>query len=127
MTNDVYTNIKFPFESDLKGKFLALNRTPLEQAKSDLALLITTQVGTRLRKRDYGTNLQKYIFEPLDDTTKSALQSEIVTTVDKYLKSIKIKSIEATTDEGELFVGLTIYYEVSDGVLKQSDRLSMTF
>ena len=127
MTDDKYLGIGFPFQQDLKGKYLKLNKTDVEQVKSNLSYLITSSVGERLYKPNFGINLMQYIFQPMDEQTYNDIRNEIIGTCSKYLKEIQIQKIETTVNESQLFVGLKISYVISDGVFKQQDQLSLLF
>lgn len=127
MSDDRYLGIKIPFEEDLKGKYLKLTNTFKDAIRSDLFNLITTMKGERLYKPDFGTNLMKFLFEPMDDTTYNNIKTEILDAVTKYLKEVKILKVEVNSNESNLFVGFRISYTISDGIFKETDELSITF
>src|SRR6478736_2565242 len=94
-----FLNIHYPFKDSTKGFFLELNGDDNDAIKSDLLHIILTRKGQRLYKPDFGTDLLKFIFEPEDGMTLTAIKSEIVTEVSKYLPQINIDNI--TVEESE--------------------------
>lgn len=127
MSDDRYLGIKFPFENDSKGKFLKLTRVDKDAVKSNLSNLITTMKGERLYKPDFGTNVMRFLFEPMDEQTYGEIREEILGTVTKYLKEIEVQNVEITANEQSLFVGLKISYIISDGAFKEKDNLELLF
>ena len=63
-----YYGIKFPFtDRNMEGFFVDLNSTIQDKVASEIAHVILTPKGTRLRRPEFGTDLLKYVFEPNDD------------------------------------------------------------
>lgn len=127
MSDDRYLGITFPFQEDLKGKYLKLTNVDKDAVRSNLANLITTMKGERLYKPDFGTNVMRFLFEPMDDNIYGEIREEIVSVVTKYLKEIEIQKIEVNTDEQRHFVGLRISYNITDGVFREQDEVSLLF
>lgn len=98
MPNQRY-GITFPFIDSQEGFFLGLNKIPDEEVRSNLIHLILTLKGTRYFLPDFGTNLMKYIFEPMDTATKTSIDTEIREAVDKYIPNLTITKIEVQTAE----------------------------
>ena len=76
MPNQRY-GITFPFTDSSEGFFLGLNKIPDSEVRSNLIHLILTLKGTRYFLPDFGTNLMRYIFEPMDSATKTSIDNEI--------------------------------------------------
>jgi len=127
MSDDRYLGIAFPFQEDLKGKYLKLTNVDKDAVRSNLTNLITTMKGERLYKPDFGTNVMRFLFEPMDDTTYGEIREEILSVVSKYLKEIEVQRVEINTDEQRNFVGLKISYNITDGVFREQDELSLLF
>lgn len=127
MADDKYLGITFPFQNDLTGKYIRLNKTKKDEIRSQLNNLITTNKGERLFKPDFGINLKKFLFEPMDDNTHGEIRNEIINAVTKYMTNVKIEKVETKINEQELFIGLRILYSISDGIFKESDEINILF
>jgi phage baseplate assembly protein W len=122
MANGKYININYPFKDSRKGFFLDLNSDENAAIKADLMHLILTRRGQRLYNPDFGTDLLKFIFEPEDGMTLSAIKEEITFVVKKYLPKLKITEIiveQSTASEYAAFV--RIDYTITDDVFSMSD------
>ena len=93
MPNQKY-GIAFPFIDSPEGFFLGLNSSADNEIKSNLIHLILTQKGARYFLPDFGTNLLKYIFEPLDTSTKTNIDREIRESVAKYIPNLTVNEVE---------------------------------
>jgi phage baseplate assembly protein W len=64
---------------------------------------------------DYGCNLRKFLMEPLDESTFSAIKEEIVTAIRRYLSTVSIGKLQVfETVGGQLKVNL--YCSIRDAV-----------
>ena len=91
--------ITFPFQDSPEGFFLKLNNTTDAEVRSSLVHLVLTVKGARYFLPDFGTNLMKFIFEPLDNTTKLSINNEIRDTVEKFMPNLIINDIEVKSAE----------------------------
>lgn len=116
-----YYGIKFPFTSNnLNGFFLDLNHDLKEKVESEIAHVILTPKGSRLRNPEFGTGLARYIFDPNDDITWDDVKSEAINAVSKYVKDVQLENISVvqnTDDDKAIY--LTIYYMVKKGVKEE--------
>jgi len=126
-------NIKFPIiDNNITNTFFELNRVTKDAYTSDLMLLLLTQKGERYYDSDYGTNLEKYLFEPNDDTTATDILEEIKRTVSKYMPNITIKSVtfsRSDTDnslsDDQIVVNISFVY--MDDTFSEPDTLTLKF
>ena len=73
-----------------------------EQAKANLRNLLLTKQGERIMQPDFGTGLEKLLFEPMDNAGEfeEKLQDIITNSVNFWLPYINIEEIEVEmTDE----------------------------
>jgi phage baseplate assembly protein W len=104
MANGVTYGINFPFRDSFNGKYLDLSDTIEEEIRTDLIHLLLTRKGTRYFLPDFGTRLLEYIFEPMDGTSFSEIESEIRESIKRYIPNLKVTSItvyDASTEETE--------------------------
>jgi len=122
MANEKSININFPFKDSLKGFFLDLNTNSNNAVKADLAHLLLTKKGDRLYMPDFGTDLISFLFEPIDDITKSDMKRSIQDSIDNYIPNLQVDDIiisEVVDNENDLKV--RVEYTVTDDVFKQVD------
>ena len=111
-----YYGIKFPFTiSKQDGFFVDLNSDLKDKVASEIAHVILTQKGTRLKMPDFGTDLIKYIFEPSDTLEWNTVESEIRRAVGQYVSNATIQSVEVKRDESE---DHSIYLDITDAIKK---------
>ena len=119
-----YYGIKFPFTiSKQDGFFVDLNSDLKDKVASEIAHVILTQKGTRLKMPDFGTDLIKYIFEPSDTLEWNTVESEIRRAVGQYVSNATIQSVEVKRDESEDHsVYLDIMYAIKKGNKEENNR-----
>jgi len=101
--------VAFPMRTDGIGGYLTVNEN-LGSLRDGIIQLILTSRGARVMRPDFGTDLKKSVFEPLDDTTIENLTRQILSTVAKYEPRVVVKSLKLTPrpDDNRIRVVLTI-------------------
>ena len=119
-----YYGIKFPFTiSKQDGFFVDLNSDLKDKVASEIAHVILTQKGTRLKMPDFGTDLIKYIFEPSDTLEWNTVESEIRRAVGQYVSNATIQSVEGKRDESEDHsIDLDSTYAIKKGNKEENNR-----
>ncbi len=103
-------NIKFPHVDDQNTNFaFDMSKTTKDALRSNLILLLSTNKNERYYMPDYGSDLNKLIFDQRDDTTLKLIEENIKTSVEKYIPQLIIKSVDFFTVE-----------EVNDGSIKEN-------
>tara|TARA_R110001583_G_scaffold130532_1_gene282262 strand:+ start:154 stop:615 length:462 start_codon:yes stop_codon:yes gene_type:complete len=147
MPNPKY-GIAFPFIDSQEGLYLHLNDLPQDEVRSNLIHLVLSVKGSRYFLPDFGTNLMRYIFEPLDSGTKTSIDLEIREAAKEFIPNLNINKVEvksaedvrqeedlqspdpSLTDNSFSFVGdkdkeytlrVRIDYSVGDGVFESKD------
>ncbi|MFW6219454.1 MAG: GPW/gp25 family protein [bacterium] len=128
-------NIKFPINDDTeKNRYFAMNRITKDAFSSDLLLLLLTQKGERYYEPNYGTNLQKYIFDPNDNFTEQDVEQEIKRTVSLYIPNLKINNItfnRFTDDRGLEIPGeqlnVNIKFVYTENSFSEAGELDLNF
>ena len=98
MPNQKY-GITFPFKDSNEGFLLGVNSNTNAEVRSSLIHLILTVQGSRYFLPDFGTNLMKYIYEPMDNTTKLSINNEIKEAAEKFMPNLVINDVEVKTAE----------------------------
>jgi phage baseplate assembly protein W len=62
----------------------------LVDIKQSINTLLSTRLGTRLFLSGYGTDIEKYLFEPCDRFTASAIMTEVVLAITRWEPRVKL-------------------------------------
>ena len=98
MPNSKY-GITFPFGDSQEGLFLGMNELADAEVRSNLVHLILTIKGSRYFLPDFGTNLMRLIFEPLDNGTKASIDKEIRESVEEFIPKLNINNVDVKSAE----------------------------
>lgn len=122
-----YYDIKFPFTSNNEdGFFIDLNKSIKDKVASQIAHLILTNKGTRLRMPDFGTNLMKFIFEQNDSLSWQGVENEIKECVSKYIPNVLINEVVVVRDTGDdNTILIDVKYSVNDGRKIEGYRMAI--
>ena len=93
MANGVTYGINFPFRDSRRGDYLELTQLESQQIKSDLIHLLLTRKGSRYYLPDFATRLYEFLFEPFDGLTFDAIESDIRSSVEKYIPNLLINRL----------------------------------
>jgi phage baseplate assembly protein W len=74
----------------------------VDQIKSDLLILLMTNPGERIMLPQYGTNLNKFLFEPNDELLRQEVKNEIITAIKNWEPRVTITNIEIFSGTGGL-------------------------
>jgi phage baseplate assembly protein W len=87
-------------KSSDKGGIFSVNYTTLNQAKDNLKNLILTKKGERLMQPEFGCDIWRVLFEPMDDTNiENRIETTINAAVDIWLPYLNINEIVFDYDE----------------------------
>lgn len=88
--------------SDSSGIF-AVNYTTIKQAKDNLINLIMTRKGERVMQPDFGCDIWRILFEPIDgNRLEDRIEDYIEEAVNRWLPNILIQNIEFPYDETDI-------------------------
>lgn len=81
--------------------------------RNNLRQLLLCEKGERVMLPDYGLSLQRYIFEPLDETTYELIKLDVLRTLKKYFSIVQVVSLSVFSsplqaNRSELSVKLTL-------------------
>lgn len=63
-----------------------------------LHILLSTRVGERVMQPKYGCNLDEYLFESLDTTTKTIIADKVQTAILYFESRIDVKKVNVNTE-----------------------------
>jgi phage baseplate assembly protein W len=128
-------NIRFPLEDDVeKNSLFMLNYVTKNALVSDLKLLLLTKKGQRYYMPDYGTNLEKFIFQPEDEITEDEIITDLRDSVREYMPEIAITSVNFYTKQDAGYedmedneIRVSIKFTYSDDVFSDNGTVDITF
>jgi len=87
--------------------------SPLSEEKAvkgALINLLRSPVGERPFNPEYGTNLEKYLFEPADPITENEINQDIAYAIQKFEPRVTLVSIDTVMSEyGSADITITYY------------------
>jgi phage baseplate assembly protein W len=86
--------IQFPFIESVTGTYFGLSYQTKDEIRGNLLHLLLTQKGTRYYDPDFGTDIYKFIFDPLDGETFERIKEEVQVQVEKYIPNLRITDIK---------------------------------
>jgi phage baseplate assembly protein W len=75
-------------------------------------MLLTTSKGSRAGFPDYGCDITSIVFDSLDEFTETIIKQEIVDSISKYEKRVKLLSVNLDRREDSFSVVVRLKYEV---------------
>ena len=88
-----------------------------ESVKDGLIQLLLTARGERPMRLDYGTDLRRSVFAPLDETTVSNLRQSILNAISKYEPRIVVRSFEVTPESSKSQINVSLVFSLKNSVL----------
>lgn len=88
-------------QSSNSNGIFSTNFTTLQQAKNNLKSLILTKKGERLMQPDFGCDVWKVLFEPIDNIEIS-IENSIINAVSIWLPYLNINEIIFDYDENDI-------------------------
>jgi len=126
MAKKKFYSIKYPFTAEDKYKFYVdLNITKYDSIRSDITHLLFTPSGTRLRDPQFGSNLIRKLFQPMDEITYGDIKGEIQNVVKRYIPSVTFTELITTPTEDGRGVTVTMNYTVDEGAFLVNDSLTV--
>jgi phage baseplate assembly protein W len=107
--------IEFPFKFvPTSGSLQGVDTSAyLQQVNQSIHLILSTRIGERLMRPDFGSNLRDLVFEPLDDPTLDLLVEYTADALRKWENRIELTLVE--TDDSDIensHVGIVIQYKI---------------
>lgn len=107
-TESIYSDIPLSFTPNpITGDVTPVGNE--RAVKNALINLLRTPIGSKPFDPEYGSNIDRYIFEPADSITESELNEEIATTVKKFEPRVKLTAIETSIEDYGIDIRLEYY------------------
>lgn len=85
----------------------------LEHLRQSVADILTTPIGSRVLRRDYGSSLYDLIDRPVNDETRVLMVSEIARALNRWeprLRSVRVELSHANHQHGSIELTVLGYY-----------------
>ncbi len=121
-------SITYPLRDDLeKNRLFQMDTTAKQSIKSQLLFLLLTPKGSRWYTPEFGTNLQRYLFDPNDSPTWDAIVAEVQTAVAQYIPNMTITKMDTQKGSSDYSLSLSVQYVYAEGYYRESDLVTVEF
>ena len=110
--SNVQVGIDLPIRfSDNENGGFATTSTTIEAVKNNIRNLLNTNLGERLMQPQFGTDLRRIIFEPIDEQVTLKIQDKILDALEIWLPFVQVSNIEIVnqskdTDNNSVLVNI---------------------
>ena len=110
---NVFVGIDYPFHKSngVEGWFKS-TATTIESVKNNVKLLLRTERGERLMQPNLGVALKRFLFQQIDSDTITAIQNEIIDSMNFWLPFVEIKDIKVLTDDNKNTININITFNI---------------
>ena len=106
------TGWSFPPHFRTESKTVAMTERE-EDIQRSLEILLSTRTGERVMEPKYGCNLDEYLFESLDTTTKTIIADKVQTAILYFEARIDVKRVNVNSErENEGLILIEVEYVV---------------
>ncbi len=84
--------LQYPLGSKVNGGIFSKS-SGINMIKNSVEQLLLTERGERVMLPNYGCNLRKYLFQPLDESTFQGIRNEIETSFRNYIVGARIAKL----------------------------------
>mgnify|MGYP003661890194 CR=1 FL=1 len=96
---NIFIGIDLPFrKSDGPDGWFASTSTTIESVKNNIKNLLNTKKGERLMQPNLGLDLNKLLFNQLNDDTIEAVRSDIIDAITRWLPFVEIRKLNIITE-----------------------------
>lgn len=93
----------------------------LAHVRQSIEDILTTPVGSRRMRPEYGSNLRRFIDLPVNEGWKSSVQAEIARALGRWEPRIALKSVQVVAVvDGQITIRLRGTYQGEDAVVEVS-------
>lgn len=95
-----------------------------DKLKEDITLLLTQERGKFYPDPEFGSELHRFMFEPITNATAREIRSEITDLIGRYYPQITLTNIDILSGENTLQI--VIQYSYSDSLIAEDElRLAL--
>jgi phage baseplate assembly protein W len=117
MRSSSLVGISFPYRKE-NNQFPVVD-IDVDAIKSDLILLFSTPIRSRVMRPTFGTNIHSLIFEGIDDLLLTRMSRSIIQTILNWAPNVEILDLNVETE------GTTVTFEIDYEVKGLRDSLKI--
>jgi len=87
-------------------------KTTAESINNSIDNILFTTKGEKVGSPEFGSNIKRLLFEPMDTITEHLLKSDIVDNISKYEPRIEIGKVIITANPDSNYYTVTILYTI---------------
>jgi phage baseplate assembly protein W len=106
MAKSTYFGFNPPFYRD--GRVMPV-QTDERLIKNDLLQLLLTSPGERVFRPDFGTELRRSMFEPIDDFQVGNIKNSIARSIDQFEPRVRVSEIFIERDDENNQLNIKVY------------------
>jgi len=122
LQKNIAIGVSLPFNGP--GVFKSTYTTK-DQIKSNLINLLLTDTGERVMNPNFGTNLKRFLFEGITDSSLDLLKNNILISILNYISEITVTNITLVPNTDNNLVDLTIEYYLN--ISQTPDQVTVQF
>ena len=122
LQKNIAIGVSLPFNGP--GVFKSTYTTK-DQIKSNLINLLLTDTGERVMNPNFGTNLKRFLFEGITDSSLDLLKNNILISILNYISEITVTNITLVPDTDNNLINLTIEYYLN--ISQTPDQVTVQF
>ena len=122
LQKNIAIGVSLPFNGS--GVFKSTYTTK-DQIKSNLVNLLLTDTGERIMNPNFGTNLKRFLFEGITDSSLDLLKNNILISILNYISEITVTNIILVPDTDNNLINLTIEYYLN--ISQTPDQVTVQF
>jgi hypothetical protein len=122
LQKNIAIGVSLPFNGP--GVFKSTYTTK-DQIKSNLVNLLLTDTGERIMNPNFGTNLKRFLFEGITDSSLDLLKNNILISILNYISEITVTNITLVPDTDNNLINLTIEYYLN--ISQTPDQVTVQF
>jgi phage baseplate assembly protein W len=122
LQKNIAIGVSLPFNGP--GVFKSTYTTK-DQIKSNLVNLLLTDTGERIMNPNFGTNLKRFLFEGITDSSLDLLKNNILISILNYISEITVTNITLVPNTDNNLVDLTIEYYLN--ISQTPDQVTVQF
>jgi len=115
-------NIAFPFNITV-GEIREADY--VESIKQSVHIILLTAKGERMMLPEFGTNIRRYLFEPLNQTIREIIRTEIINALYEWENRIRDIEVEFTDTVNSGVLCVTVNYSIPDLNVKDNMRVTI--
>lgn len=115
MSNSAITplEVDLPFGVDGAGR-IAFTSDLGKQTRNHIFSVIGTNLGERVMRGEYGTDLLNHLFEPNDEVHLERLQNDISEAIRIWAPEVTLTGVDLTTDQVNGIVNVEVRFRLAN-------------